>query len=300
MANVDKATRILNFVASNDYSKLNPCKKKEVVNNFASLVDSFKPSSFRGVSKDSIEKYFNELNMAITKSIKQNLEIKDFILTEDGNDNRIGADLNIISMEDSRLVRKVELKFGSETNRNIGNNTMDKIFKIVDSSKTFTSIFQKIRIKQQEFVDSNQNATDLLIDNNLKQILKSIVIYLRKLLEDKKILIDSAMMAQLLVTTGSLENLSDQESMIKLSVGYNKDINKAVNILDTPNVHGNWKISTIEMAPSSTRIVIWVENNFIKTKFLLNWKNNKTYNGIKYSAKLGLGSVSWNVWISLP
>jgi hypothetical protein len=77
MANVDKATRILNFVASNDYSKLNPCKKKEVVNNFASLVDSIKPSSFRGVSKDSIEKYFNELNMAITKSIKQNLEIKD-------------------------------------------------------------------------------------------------------------------------------------------------------------------------------------------------------------------------------
>lgn len=300
MANVDKSTRILNFVSSDSYNYLTPEKKENIINDFMSINDRRKPITFRNVSRDEIEKYFEGLNYAIKKRISDFFSITNIILEEDGNNNQIGADLNIKSKDNRSVVKKVELKFGSETNRNIGNNTMDKIFSILETRETFTTIFQRIRIKQQNFVDTNINATESSIDNNLNNILNKKVEVLNQVLVNEKLTINSETMAQLLVTTGSLDLLNEQKSVIKLSIQYNENINSAVTVIDTPNVKGYWEIKKIEMAPQSTRVVILVENNFIQAKFLLNWKNNKEYKGKKYAAKLGLGSVSWNVWINTP
>ena len=68
--------------------------------------------------------------------------------------------------------------------------------------------------------------------------------------------------------------------------------------MNKPNVDGEWTIESIDMAPRSKRTQIWVTNQIVRVKFLLNWKNpSKDDEWKDYPAKLGLVSTSWNVWI---
>lgn len=298
MANVDRATRILNFVASDEFNKKSIIEKNKIINDFSSISNREKPTSFRNVNDKDLSIFFYGLNSKVKSIISKVINNDDIVLIEDSQDNRVGADLIVISKNTRVELRKVELKFGSETNRNIGNNTMDKIFSITNENYSFSSLFSDISTSQRNFISKNnlEPKDSYFIDKNLDKILDGKINVLQNLLENNKLILNRGMMSQLLLSTGSIDNFTDKE-IIKINISYNLDMNKAIKILDLPNVEGNWEIKSIEKSPQSTRIVIFVNNDFITTKFLLNWKNNYTFKGLKYSAKLGLGSTSWNVWV---
>lgn len=298
MANVDMATRILNFVSSDKYKSLNHTQKTNTVFKFYRLTTRQKPISFREASQEELFVFFDNLNDEVRKKISDIHKTVNFSLEEESDDNKVGADLLIKSNLPNLNNTRIELKFGSETNRNIGNNTMDEVFSVKNQLKYFTDTFREIRVKQQRFVsESKEKLNDEVIDDNLNKVLLDIVERMSNLYNDSDIVVDSEKMAQLLLATGSIDNLDENSELLKMNVKFTSNIDDAVNLIDLPNVTGDWKIKSIEMAPNSTRIVIWTENKFIRTKFLLNWKNNKTFNGKKYAAKLGLGSSSWNVWV---
>lgn len=298
LANVDRATRILNFVASDEFNKKSIIEKNKIINDFSSISNREKPTSFRNVNDKDLSIFFYGLNSKVKSIISKVINNDDIVLIEDSQDNRVGADLIVISKNTRVELRKVELKFGSETNRNIGNNTMDKIFSITNENYSFSSLFSDISTSQRNFISKNnlEPKDSYFIDKNLDKILDGKINVLQNLLENNKLILNRGMMSQLLLSTGSIDNFTDKE-IIKINISYNLDMNKAIKILDLPNVEGNWEIKSIEKSPQSTRIVIFVNNDFITTKFLLNWKNNYTFKGLKYSAKLGLGSTSWNVWV---
>lgn len=70
-----------------------------------------------------------------------------------------------------------------------------------------------------------------------------------------------------------------------------------------PTGRGRWEISAVPQIYSyHDRATVYLQNEAIgiRIKFLFNFKNNTKVKGIpeKADAKLGLGSPSWNVWIS--
>lgn len=298
MPNVDQATRILNFVSSDEYSRLSEVEKDQIINDFLSISDRNRPTSFRGLERRSVSCYFNNLNLKLREFISDIIDNDDISLIEDSNDNRVGSDLIVISNRDREEITRVELKFGSETNRNIGNNTMDQVFSFYNTNNNFSLLFSDIYIQQRNYVSANDLTPNdfVQIEANLNTILQTKVEILNDLFNNNNLRINGNMMAQLLLTTGAIDNVIDN-NIIKINVSYTSNVEEGINRLDLPNVDGEWQIEEISMSPQSTRIQILVTNDFISTKFLLNWKNNHTYRGRRYAAKLGLGSTSWNVWV---
>ncbi|WP_029513791.1 hypothetical protein [Mycoplasmopsis primatum] len=217
---------------------------------------------------------------------------EEITLNEDSTDNKKGADLVVV---DNKLdtIARIELKFGNETIRNIGNKTMSYLFTLSNSAQSFDSLFSDISKSQRSFVLQNNLLPndDEKIDQNLKKLLSD------KLASISDIKVNDERIDQLLKTTGNIkENVG--EKIFKVKISYNDDINKSIKMVELPNSTGIWKIQNISLAPKSSRLQIIISNESISVKFLLNWKNNYKFNGLKYAARLGLGSSSWNVWVS--
>ena len=104
----------------------------------------------------------------------------------------------------------------------------------------------------------------------------------------------------MLEASGSLDNFDlVGENQIKIFVSYKKNISSSFKVAERLDLDGEWKVTSIKKAEDSIRTEIMVSNSSCKAKFLLNWKNNykDKKNNKKYSAKLGVGSSNWNVWL---
>jgi hypothetical protein len=271
----------------------------EMVYNFSVLPDAQKPISFRNKTKMDLFAFFKKLNCQLKRIIEGYFSERVISVCEDSHDNKVGSDLYVSTTNSRELnVHHVELKFGSETNRNIGNKSMDQIFTVEEGRNSFAEMFREVREKQKKFMSNNPNKIDLGY-KHLYDLLKEVSDALSSLKRDGKFTVNSSMMRVLLTTTGSFDTHEYLDDLLKIRVDYSTEILDSLKIMDQPNISGLWEVEKIGMAENSIRVEIKTKNAFISTKFLLNWKNDYTYLGIKYPAKLGLGSSSWNVWIFL-
>lgn len=296
---VDYATRILNTVSSDIYQKLDESQKKSLILKFCNIPENQKPISFRSISFIDIGSFFSKLNPALKKLIEIYYSEPVISIAEDSNNNKIGSDLFVTTKSGNfTKTRRVELKFGAETNRNIGNGAMDEIFEITDKITSFSSIFKNISAQQKKFMTGNLDNTTAGY-TNLEKLLLEAATTLENLYDNGFLSINSEKMYTLLTTTGSLSNQTSMEDLMKIRVDFTYDFENSLKIMDRPNVSGSWSVSRIGMAENSIRVEIRTSNAIVSTKFLLNWKNNYNFKGVTYPAKLGLGSSSWNVWIYL-
>lgn len=297
MADVYQATEILNRVSSDKYVRLGKSDQLDAINEFYNLPSDKKPNSFKKCSKDDLEVFFSSLNHNLKQLITDAYQKKVIELREDSKNNKIGSDLIAVFADGSQ---RIELKFGKETNSNIGKETMDVVFGLVGHIPSFESLCSNLREKQHEFVIDKKNGECDLSYKNLKNLVEELTNIIRLLNDQRIICIDNTQMKHLLESSGSLKNYNlVGENQIKIFVSYKKKISSAFKIAERLNLDGEWEITSVNIAKRSIRTEIWASNSSCKVKFLLNWKNPylDKKNGVEYSAKLGVGSSNWNVWL---
>ena len=302
MPGLYKAISILNFVCSSEFTKLTEREKEAKAEKFFKIESSKKPKTISKASKQSLLRFFKKLNPYIKQKISEHFNKRVCELREDHpNQNKEGSDLVAI-LEDEQCNKtkiNVELKFGEETNRNIGNDTMDSLFPIDPCRNiTFSEIVPRISQQQKEFVDNHPDANDDDIEQNLSVlVIDGFSSLLNDLKESKQITPNSKAIQKLLTTTGSLNSRTTIKDLIKFRIDYGRNLDDCVTLIRNPNVNGNWEIEYANKAPRSIRSVIIATNGVVKAKFLLHWRNKYEYRGRPYAARLGLGSSSWNVWL---
>lgn len=297
MPNVDFSTRLLNRAALDSFKELSKVERKKIANSFYQLPENQKPITFRHVDLNDINNFFDQLNLSVKSTLLEHYKVDELKILPDSNDNRVGSDLVIEIKDNGKVIKKrVEVKFGSETKRNIGNNTMDKVFPCSDNPLFFSQLFKEITQKQRNFVLNTKGDLDLFY-SNLEELLKIASIAIVNQRNEGRMSVNSSVMKDLLSSTGSIGKSDQVRDIETIRVDYNKVPNKIVKMLSNPNLSGQWKFEKIGMAPSAIRVEIKAANEFVEAKFLLNWKNNYHLNGKEYPAKLGMGITSWNVWI---
>jgi len=261
------------------------------------LYDLNKVSLFRNKDIKFVENTLRNSKRVIETKIidvfydgKKNFDIK---LEKSSNDNKKGADLFHI-LPNNKIV-DIEVKFGQETDKNIGMAQFSKIFS--------TNIFA-------DNLDVNQRKVwlqDFLITNNqldqfekLNIILNDSINHFNIHINEKNYLLtkeEQRYMEDLLFNnSGSISH--DENYFIKFII--KGDTMRDVDNL--PTNKGSWLIDEIRKIDSQNkRVNLFVKNHDTKImiKFVLNWKNNYKYNGQSFPAKLGFGSPNWNVWINV-
>jgi hypothetical protein len=297
MPNVDFSTRLLNMAALDSYKQLCRIDREKITRSFCELPETQKPITFRHVDFNDINNFFEALNSSVKRALVEHYKVDDLKILADSNDNRVGSDLIIeIETKGEVIKKRIEVKFGSETKRNIGNNTMDKVFPCSNNPLFFSQLFKEITQKQRNFVLKTKGDFDLYYAN-LEKLLKIASLSIINQLNEGRLSVDSTIMKDLLSSTGAIGRIDQVRDIETIRIDYNKVPIKIVKMLSNPNLSGQWKFEKIGMAPSATRVEIKAANEFVEAKFLLNWKNNFHINGKEYAAKLGLGITSWNVWI---
>jgi hypothetical protein len=297
MPNVDFSTRLLNRAALDSYKKLSKIEREKITESFYELPETQKPITFRHVELNEINIFFDQLNLSVKRTLLEHYKVDELKILPDSNDNRVGSDLVIeIETKDKVIKKRLEVKFGAETKRNIGNNTMDKVFPCSNNPLFFSQLFKEITQKQRNFVLNTKGDLDLYY-SNLEELLKIASLSIINQRNEGRLSVNSSVMKDLLSSTGALGKSDQVKDIETIRIDYNKVPNKIVKMLSNPDLSGQWKFEKIGMAPSAIRLEIKAANEFVEAKFLLNWKNNFHINGKEYAAKLGLGITSWNVWI---
>jgi len=300
MANVDKATRLLNSVVLDSYCNSNQANKDNKVTEFLLLPNNEKPISFRNKTHQQIRILFDELNPALKNLISKNYgcDIRQIKILPDSNNNRIGADsiVNYVK-QNKNMIQRLELKFGAKTDKNIGNTEMDRIFEIPGEEKKFKDMLLSVKLKQRSFVNNTKNPDLNKLSSNLEKLLIESSDFFKDLLIKKKLILNQTRLIQAMKATGAIDHSENMENMLTVRIDYASDVNRAIKTLPKPDLSGEWKITRIQKQVDSNRIEIRTSNNKNDIKFLLNWKNNHVYNNFKYPSLMGLGTSSWNVWI---
>lgn len=293
MANVDEATRLLNLFCTDIFFNYDRLKKESYYNLFFNIPDENRPESYRKRNRVELSNFFDFMNARVRKTVEMVTNLIAVSIMGGSKDNKDGADLIVTFNDKSKA--DIELKFGQETNRNIGNSTMDKIFRI-EGGETFVKIGDKIRKSQNECANNVHN-DELIIESNLHKELLSIYDELNDLFINKKISLDYNSILSELKKSGSSSFNNNNNKYIKIAVLYKS---KAFSCFDVISLNGfeknNWRIREIQLG-NKNRINIFINNDFLNAKFVLNWKNNFIKDGKVYKAKLGLGTSNWNVWI---
>lgn len=293
MPNVDTSVRLLTRACTTDFYNSSSEEKQNLIREFLLLPQDNIVTALRGKSSSQITTYILNLYDKVKDAIEETFETDVIKLFEDSKDNKKGSDLiAVIKYGGSVSNEKIELKFGQETLRAIGIETFDKIFVVDYENGFFTETFKKVKDNQRAFADSYPGRFDDMIKNLAIQ-LAPIIKKANSLYELGKLSIDSKEMFCQLSGTGSINDINDLVIPTKFFIGW-KEI-KATEKLD---LSGNWTIK--EISPSEekgARINFIATNGKTEAKFLLHWKNDMVYEGIKYPAKTGINSYCFNVWI---
>jgi len=295
--NIYKAIQILEKACTSEFFNLTIKEKEIIIKKFINIPDENKPISFRNISNKELLIFFTNLYKLLKSKIEENYNEKVIAILIGNKDNKIDADL-IIKCKNKTF--NCELKFGNETNSNIGNKNMDKIFQF----KSFTNLFiNHLNIKiwkdqrQTAYILERKERTYEEISNKLLLKLSEYLENIIEIMKTNKCNINSKLINNILMTSGSNENNTSQ--LIKFRIDYNKVPEKIIKVISIHNFNDVWNLKDIKKASKSERIEITLENNCYDIIFLLNWKNNyKNKNfKFKYNAKLGLKTSSWNVWL---
>ena len=293
---VDNAVRMLTEACTDDFAKKDVFYKQTFISKFMAIDDSEKPKAFRNKSKKQTEERILNLNAKLKEILSKICLYSEIIeIKQDSNDNKIGGDIIVTLLYSSRTEKKVvELKFGSKTDRNIGLGTFDMVFPVLNQKNYFQNKIASIKRGQRKCVDEHNGNIEVAI-KNLQNQLEDWKKELNEMIENGSIAINSDMMYKVLSTTGSVVNNTEAEIFKAVKITFKRM--REIEILDCS---GSWKITDIVTSSKTdvARIHFIASNGKNKVRFTLNNKNNDEYKGNKYPSKSGIGSYSFNVWIS--
>lgn len=264
--------------------------------------ESQKVRVFRQKTAEEIGQILLRLSEEIRKSIiskyypNGGIKLDDVVLLQSSDNNKEGADLYHICGT-KRIV--IEVKFGGETSRNIGMAMFERIF----GTNAFTcATCLDVRKRWERLFVSEGRNTQLQF-KRLWAAINGAVDAFNTLNESRSFVLPLAnqeyMEKEILNTTGSG---GEQEEFMKFVLdGESFDDFKKI-----PTGIGRWTIDRVHHVDGSrvSRCNVYVRNydTNVEIKYVLNWKNNHPLLGDvsdKVSAKLGLGTPSWNVWVEV-
>ena len=299
--NVDKSIRALEYFCTDEFKNKSKIEKEGIIRVFLNISDKEKPISFRNKSDQELKDFILSLNenLKIKISKKFNMIVKNILSCSDNNKDE--SDVNFIDENQNKHL--IELKFGSETTRNLGNCSLDKIFVIKN--------ILTLNIEEDFFKKLNKKVTEIqrdlfyeLVNEKIKDEIEAILIenlrfflidYISNFEIEK---INDNLLNNTLNTTGSTNEPIIKE-ITKFKINYSENIQDSIKFVAANKIAGKWNIKNFNIAPNSSRLEIRLENKVSKVKFLFNSKNNweEPKTNIKYAAKTGLKGVAWNVWI---
>lgn len=291
MANVDQCVR---------YSELAMCEDIDLYGERISQIpNANRVMVFRNKNKDEIVEILRNCKKTVQLDVAKiyyddDVNYQDIEFTSDSNNNRDGAD--IIHTLESGLEVSIELKFGQKTDRAIGMAMFEKIFESDYFTKALTldrrrewvaGYVEEPNIFKQRYrlVESLNEAVEKF-NNHYDSINRRLSAQAQEYMES--VIINNT-------GDGNRDNTHLLRYIIEGS-GF-KEIKRI------PTGVGFWTVDSVKpLGDKVNRVNIFVFNSTtnVQIKYTLNWKNNyRLPNGDKVSAKLGLGSPSWNVWIEV-
>ena len=293
MPNVDKCVRECEAGLCGNNRK-SAQSINNIKNNERVLVLRNKPT-------DWIYEFLKNGQKVIKSKIKQDFYTNSDITTESitllpsSNNNKLGADLLHILPNGESI--DIEVKFGEETNKNIGQEVFSKIF----GTNCFAEELSVISRRQMlnTFLEQNQDEGQQL-NRLFAKINKAIKVFNKHIeLQDSTLTSDQQkyMEQEIINNSGnSLKNYKDYYLKFTLT---------GINFSDTKQIQtgkGYWIVQKAKTLNEDTRranIFVFNPETNTRIKYTLNWKNNYKSKSVKFPAKLGFGSSSWNVWISV-
>ena len=293
MPNVDKCVRECEAGLCG-----NTRKSAQSINN---IKNNERVLVLRNKPTDWIYEFLKNGQKVIKSKIKQDFYTNSDITTESitllpsSNNNKLGADLLHILPNGESI--DIEVKFGEETNKNIGQEVFSKIF----GTNCFAEELSVISRRQMPntFLEQNQDEGPQLnrlfakINNAIKVFNKHIELQDSTLTSDQQ----KYMEQEIINNSGnSLKNYKDYYLKFTLT---------GINFSDTKQIQtgkGYWIVQKAKTLNEDTRranIFVFNPETNTRIKYTLNWKNNYKSKSVKFPAKLGFGSSSWNVWISV-
>lgn len=297
--NVYQATKLLEFYCSDDFVNLTLAIKTQLINEFLKIDAQLKPQRFRHLNQSQLEHFTSTINGVLKTNLKDDLNAKQIVkITTSFNNNRLGADLIVFYQPKSDhaiAIANIELKFGHETLRNIGNEQMQQIFNLQNKEWWNFEIFSKnLKTNQQDLIKTNPEISEAQLVSHLDQFLE------QNCKQMQNLTINQSAILGLINRTTKLKFNDRYEELKTLKYQIKPDLTliKTATNDEQLSLKSQWKIIHIKKADQSARIEIICANQTWKLKFLLNWKNSAYFNNQKWSAKCGLGTSSWNMWLS--
>ena len=276
--------------------------RMEHAQRIAAISNGLRTQIFRQKSVSEINKILQQCSETIRACVidkfysdDDTISIDDIVLESSSNNNRDGADL-VHKLPDGKII-SIEVKFGAQTDRNIGMNVFENIF----GSKVFTNALSVsnrrswLRAFDVDNSESNQfdrlyNTLNNAVDEfNAEQKKKNF-----KLTQEEQ-----DYMENIIINASGSSDFSDNYDYYLKFVLDGEDFSSFSRM--TTGV-GSWIVQSVQKLSEDTKRVNVFVNNYdtnTQIKYTLNWKNNYHYNGRSLMAKLGFGSPSWNVWITV-
>lgn len=240
--------------------------------------------SLRGKSPDEIAKRLAEWNRNIRTALEQKYGKISSIKAGDA-DNKTAADLEVFFESGDRL--DIELKFGSETNSNIGLATFERLFGISLEMPC------EIRSRWFEQVYAEKEKTEEEWHGFRKAFYNSRIAALNQKCEDRELDDEQTgfLVNSILNSSGSPSSRGSRVVKFVLKRG-------RMVMVEPLETKGTWIGTKTNLIanPLKNRLNFSIEDDEHRVTFILNWKNTYRKNGIAVPAKYGFGSASINIF----
>lgn len=291
MADVDICVRYCEKALSGDiarYAKM----MAELPNSKRVTIFSNKTASEIG---DILLNCKKSIQIKISNDFYGGVGFESVDLSMGSSNNKIGADL--LHKLPSGEVVDIEVKFGMETDKQIGMAQFEKIFGTDAFSKALSMPARKSWIDSYMVEDSPESSQFYRLFKKLNEAIASF----NRFSESKNYTLLAAEQSHMesLIINNSGNHTKTGDHYLKFVI----DGSNMRDVKELPTGLGRWTIDEVKpLSDSVKRVNIFVTNKttHIQIKYTLNWKNNYKIPGVgKVPAKLGLGSPSWNVWVSI-
>lgn len=277
----------------NLYECVNHCEKFLVdddethIKDILTLNNNNIVKCLRNKSETDIKHILLSLRENIISVVKEKYNTNDVKLFNSSSNNKLFGDLYCI-VNDEQI--NIEIKFGKETNSNIGMKSFIQFMNDDIIKSYLTQSIRKEWIKQMIEENLDEEKQLLRLSNHLNQLIdeynkKFNGVYLTT--EQVDLLLN-----KIINSSGSIT--CDCNNYLKfVSIGSKFILEETITFKDN-----NWKFDEIShITNDNKRMVIHISNDHNEKIYLtLNWKNDYNIKNIgKVASKCGLGCPSWNV-----
>ncbi len=265
----------------------------------AGINDSERVKIFRKKDAKGIEIILKNCSKTIKAYIinrfyhNNRISINDISLKHGSDNNKVGADL--IHILPNKKSIDIEVKFGEKTDKNIGMAVFEKIF----GSQAFSKALSKEKRNEWRELYCQELDEQKQLDR-LFSILNLAIKEFNEYQENRNYTLtkeEQEFMEDEILNTSGTNNTKGNYYLKFILDGDNFS---SFGCLTTGI--GSWIIEPVNaLSANVKRVNVYVKNydTNIQIKYTLNWKNDYKYkNGLRASAKLGLKTPNWNVWVT--